>query len=140
MKKHLVVLSLISMFAVTMSLAYAAGGAAMRVDIPFDFYMGDQLMPAGMYHFQIGSGIAATSALLKVRELNGAGYFVLTTPDSTAGNSDGNFLQFHKYGEKYFLSSIAIRNYKGNLSERTLERELKAQDQGAQATILLASK
>jgi hypothetical protein len=140
MKKHLVFLSLISMFAVTMSLAYAAWEPAMRVNIPFDFYMGDQLMPAGMYHFQIGSGIAATASLIKVRELNGAGCFVLTTPASTAGNSDGSFLQFHKYGEKYFLSSIAIRNYRRNLSERTLEKELKAQDQGAQATILLASK
>ncbi len=140
MKKRLVFLSLISMFAVMAGLAYAAGETSMRVDIPFDFYMGDQLMPSGMYHFQISSGVAANAGLLKVRELNGAGYFVLTTPDSTAGNSDEKFLQFHKYGEKYFLSSVAIRNYRGNLTERKLERELKAQDQDAQSTILLASR
>lgn len=140
MKKHLVLLSLTTILAVTATWASAAGPAVLRIDIPFDFFLEDQLLPAGMYHFQMSYGMAPTASLLRVRSREGAGFFVLTIPGTVSGNPDQSSLRFNKYADKYFLSSVAINNYRADLRERKLEKELKAQIQNAQATILMASK
>jgi hypothetical protein len=72
-----------------------------RATIPFDFRAGEKLMPAGDYTVHHSNGV------LVVREEGGnhAAAQLLTIGGSHV-NAASSGLEFHRYGERYYLSSI----------------------------------
>ena len=138
MKRNLVLLTLVAVLVVMASFASAGAGAAMRIHVPFNFYIQDQLLPAGDYRFEMGSGPSAVPSLVTVQDPDGTGMIMLTTPGGLDSDSDLSVLRFNQYGDKYFLSHVSIRGHKANVKMFNLEKELRSQYQNARATTLFA--
>jgi hypothetical protein len=140
MKKNLVVLSFVIVFGMMASFAFAAAGVEMRIDVPFAFYMGDQLFPAGAYHFDMKHGNFATASFVNVWAPKGADNRLLMTTAGTDKNTTANQLVFNKYGQKLFLSTVSINGYKATLKALNLETELRSQTKQTPGLIAVAQK
>jgi hypothetical protein len=138
MKKNLVVLSLVVVFSLMATLAFA--GENMRINVPFAFYMGDQLFPAGEYRFDMNHGNYATASFVNVWAPKGADNSLLMTVAGTGKNNTANQLAFNKYGQKFVLSTVSINGYKATLKMANLERELRSQTVQASGVITVAQK
>jgi hypothetical protein len=140
MKKNLVVLSMIAIFGMMAGFAFSGAGVEMRINVPFAFYMGDQLFPAGVYHFNMEHGNFATASHVNVWAPKGADNRLLMTAAGTDKNTTANQLVFNKYGQKLFLSTVSINGYKAALKVLNLERELRSQAEQAPGIITVAQK
>ena len=138
MKKNLVVLSFVVVFGMMAGLACA--GESMRIDVPFAFYMGDQMFPAGQYSFNMSHGNYATASFVNVWAPEGADSRILMTTAGTDTNATANQLVFNKYGQKLFLSTVSINGYKATLKVVNLEKELRSQVEEVPGTITVAQK
>jgi hypothetical protein len=134
------ILSLVAMLAVTVSLAYAGNPKAMSVNVPFEFYVQNQLLPAGEYNFEMGMGGFPTASVVLVRTSEDKGVRLLLTWPQISKGSNVSHLQFNQYNEKHFLSIIAIGSYKANVAMSELERELRIVNKTAPTETLVAQK
>jgi hypothetical protein len=138
MKRNLVVLSFVVVFGMMAGFAFA--GENMRIDVPFAFYMGDQLFPAGEYRFDMNHGNYATASFVNVRAPKDENNRLVMTTAGTDKNATANQLIFNKYGQKLFLSTVSINGYKATLKVFNLERELRSQAEQIPGTITVAQK
>jgi hypothetical protein len=136
MKKNLAVLAVV--FSMIWGFAFAGGGPEMRITVPFDFYMENQLFPAGEYRFDMNSGHHATASLVTVWGAQSEDNRILATVPGTIKDQTVNQLTFNKYGQKHFLSEVSINGHKATVKARNLEKELRAQL--APAVITIAQK
>jgi hypothetical protein len=91
--------------------------------IPFDFQVGKSHLPAGKYVIQ------ESGPVLTVRDLNGKnGVSHLTAPASGKPTSRNPHLEFHRYGDVYFLASVWNPSSLGGhtLPKSKQEKELAA--------------
>jgi len=107
-----------------------------RADVPFDFRIGQAVLPAGKYVVQ------SSGALLTVRGEGGTRKSAvrLTLPTSRASVSAQPKLEFHRYGSEYFLAAVwSPASHEGRALPKTkLEQELISHAQFSQtATIAL---
>ncbi len=92
---------LVSLFAALGCLALEAQTTILTANIPFNFQVGKDEMPAGAYR------IDYTHGLLSVRRPDGDKcVFVLTVPKSRDKAPETGILEFHRYGDTYFLSGV----------------------------------
>ena len=111
----------------TLALALFVTGATaqarwFKLQIPFDFYAGELLMPAGTYT------VAYNAQARSTQISDDSGHVQTLLPITTAANPIGNNrMIFHRYGTVNFLSemqwadsSIGLR-----VRESSLEREAK---------------
>jgi hypothetical protein len=138
MNKNLVILSFVVVLGLMASFGFA--GENMRIDIPFAFYMGDQVFPAGEYRFDMNHGNYATASIVNVRAPKGTDNRLLMTTAGTDKNTTANQVAFNKYGQKLFLSTVTINGYKATLKVFNLERELRSQAEQAPGVIKVAQK
>ena len=90
-------------FITLMASSFAvAADKQLGAGIPFDFYVEDQLFPAGDYLFAISERV------LTVRSKDSAnvGMHMMVSGAKRSGEND--FLQFNRYGDQHFLSSLAM--------------------------------
>jgi hypothetical protein len=92
---------------------------AMHVNIPFDFRMGDTLVPSGTYLLQVKEGAVT------LREEGGQllAAALMTIPESRVAEPADGELLFHRYGNDYFLATIWIPDSKNGCSLRQTRRE-----------------
>ena len=93
----------VGLFAATALAPLAAQTTDLQANIPFDFLVGEKLMPAGPYlvHHSI-------DGVLSVRQQEGvhAAAMLLTLPASRKSAAKQGGLEFNRYGDMYFLSRI----------------------------------
>jgi hypothetical protein len=98
-----------------------------QATIPFDFTVGQRLLPAGTYVIAYhGSGMISVRGW-KGKEL--VSVMTLVTPaEQIRKNADK--LVFHKYGDQYFLSEIRgeVGESSGKLSTSALEQRVQRQE------------
>jgi hypothetical protein len=140
MKKNLAVLSVVVLLGLMSSLVYAGAGIEMRIKVPFDFYLEDQLFPTGEYSFEMGSGNGATASQLTLWSIRGSEQKLAMTTPGTETDATVSQLSFNKYGDKYFLSTVSIGGHKATVKVFKLEKELRAQMNKNPATITVAQK
>ncbi len=116
------------------SVAFAGMGVHLNVNIPFAFYVEDQLLPAGEYSFEMGG------SSIVIRAKDGKGVRLLTTINSVNENKSSDFLQFNQAGDKLFLSSVAAGSYKASVKAVKTEREVKAQIEKVRQVTFAAKK
>ena len=132
MKKQLVkgftMLILIVALAFVTAVA-SANGQSQRVkaDIPFEFAVGDKLLPAGEY--TVKSATAAGEALTIRSENAKSSAMRLTNAIEDQRNRGQVKLVFHRYGERCFLAEVWTGESSGrelieSKQERAIEREL----------------
>ena len=138
MKKSFVLLSVVAAFSLMASVTIAYAAVVMRVDVPFDFYLGDQLLPAGEYQFNMDSSNGAAAPSIMVQSTNGQGIGMLAALPGVHADRATNQLRFNQYGQKYFLSSVSIHGRKATLKVYKLQKELKSQIEKAGSITAIA--
>ena len=92
-----------AIFLLTMASVAATGAIAqqptLKANIPFDFTVGNTLLPAGEY--------TITSPMREVIVLRTAGHSAsVVSTENYAESKSGSELVFDKYGEQYFLHEV----------------------------------
>lgn len=131
MTKALMMVGLVSM----LTLVAAAGSAqaqsriSYKANIPFEFTVGNETLPAGLYTVtQIKT--ADGTVILQVRAKGLDGLFRLTDRAQIARPRSRTVLVFNQYGEQYFLAEMwRAGEMEGSLvrrsnRERAIEKEL----------------
>ena len=105
----------------------------MRVQIPFDFHVGERLVSAGSYTVR---SMSDDESLLRISGDKGKAAMT-TNWAKERGNGEGRArLVFHKYGDQYFLAAVwgpdsTGRTITASKRERNLRKELQAARGGA---------
>ena len=126
MKKSLVLLAVLALAAVA-AVPASAQSATLKANIPFEFYAGSRVMPAGEY--TIDGGWTSTRVLLRSLDSNSAGYISAPASQTAPGASrQVAKLVFNRVGDQYFLRQIVngsmslVRDLPKSSTERELER------------------
>jgi len=107
---HLKLVGLIISFVLVAgsTAAYGQGSKRQVADIPFQFQVGNETLPAGQY------SVAASSSGETLRissSSSNATVFRLSSPLSRLETSTRGTLVFHQYGGEYFLSEVWSAGY-----------------------------
>ena len=135
MRKRMCVSALAMGILVSLASLSAAAKSVdgMRVQIPFDFHVGERLIRAGSYTVR---SMSDDESLLRISGDKG----IASTTTNWAkerGNGEGRArLVFHKYGDQYFLAAVwgpdsTGRTITASKRERNLRKELQAARGGA---------
>jgi hypothetical protein len=114
-------------------------GKELKLDIPFEFQVGETVLPAGQYQVTL----SASNGRLSLDCLTCQGH-VLTTTTGGRGDNEAptsGLLMFNKYGDKWFLSTVRLPDQAEGraLPESKIEREIARITPPAQTTqVLLA--
>ncbi len=98
---------------------------AVKANVPFDFTVGDKLLPAGHYTISVvnASAIEIQNSEQRVAILT------MTTPDGN--QSKTGELVFNKYGDQYFLREILCSQAAMNTAIPASKQEKRARTQEA---------
>jgi hypothetical protein len=110
MKKHLMVVPMLALFIVTLAVtsAHAQSPSSLRVNIPFSFVAGGQVLPPGRYRISpvINDGnINGAMRILNLDKPRGENFNQLSLTRIASAKRDGKLI-FHQYGDEYFLASF----------------------------------
>jgi hypothetical protein len=103
-------------------------GTGFAVQVPFEFMVGNKIVPAGEYTFQSANTWSQTLLIRKKSgNINMFSPSAIGENSKTAG-SDG--LLFHKYGDRYFLWAVEVKGSRTvyEVPETKAEAELRAQN------------
>ena len=118
--------SVLWLSAILISAALYAQTRTMEATIPFEFRIGNSVMPAGSYR------VDYSPQMLRVREEHGnhIATRLLNSVDRVTPPSTG-VLEFTRYGNDYFFSKIWIPGSAagGALPKSSLEKELASRPQ-----------
>ncbi len=141
--------TVIAMFVLVASMAVAAqaqtsGRTQLTANIPFNFSVGNQTLPAGEYTVaQINP--ASDHVVLQLRSRDGNSAMVQMT--SVIGKAQESAkLIFHRYGDKYFFAQAWVDGENSGLqalrprAERAAEREMAALKAASETVLLTASR
>ena len=98
---------------------------AVKADVPFDFTVGNKLVPAGTYTI---SAVSDNVIEIQNRDAHVA-MLSRTNPDEKQSKSGK--LVFTKYGDQYFLSEILCASADMNMAVPASKAEKRAHDQQA---------
>lgn len=114
-------------FAMALTALCLAQDETYRVNanIPFDFYAGDQQLPAGVYQFDVSYG--AHTVTLRNHD-SGRSYTVIARPAGGEGTS-GAIVEFDVVGGNHLLADVKTASTGVNFSEsKTLLASAKRGD------------
>ena len=104
-------------------LTLTAQTMSLRANIPFEFRMGNAVLPAGAYQIH-----HSADGILRIRAESGdsSGALSLTLPANRSGSRDMGGLEFNRYDDTYFLSKVWTPYAEGarTLPKTTREKEL----------------
>lgn len=127
MKKSLVVLVALVFTAAFGSLLGASMDNLMRVDIPFDFALGQTSLPAGQYVVEIDriSQAGPYGSCLVIRtEDSKVFHRIATLPMQRDKFSSGARLVFNKYNDRHFLAKVESYSLGCELRKTKAEKEM----------------
>lgn len=104
---------------------------SISTQVPFEFVVGDRVVPPGECVLQAASAAADTILIRNDEKM--VRLFSATTLGDARNLPASNQLVFHKYGERYFLAAVRVQ---GNrvmywLPESRQETRLRQQDQSS---------
>jgi hypothetical protein len=99
--KRITAIALLAIANFAMAGTSFAQSKTVRADVPFDFSVGNQLLPAGSYTIKAGS-----EGFIAIRNHNKPIAVITLVHRDRAKTPTGGKLIFHKYGDRYFLSEI----------------------------------
>jgi hypothetical protein len=100
----------------------------VRANIPFDFVVGDRVLPAGEYMVSPAGSSTAAVAILSEDGTDNA--LVMTSACASSGPSKSTKLVFHARAGRYFLSQIWVQGYDQGRQLRTSKSEIQLAKNG----------
>jgi hypothetical protein len=121
MKKIAMHATVMTCFLVAVAVVSSAQTVGLRVDIPFEFNVGEKVLPAGQYLI-----LAPQGGTLKILGPNGAAAVALTNQVSGQRPDGPGMVDFNCYGQRCFLSQFwTVRTETGQeVIKSHLEKEL----------------
>jgi hypothetical protein len=111
----------LALVGLVFSVAAPAQGRRLTVSVPHAFTVGTETLPAGEYTIR-RAGTADPRVFAVHCAETGRTAVVIATPDRSAGTAGATVLTFARYGEEYFLTSVASAGercaYRFDSSER----------------------
>jgi hypothetical protein len=135
-------LMVIGIWAVTAE-AQSVNGVSIRANIPFEFSVGDKLLPAGEYRIQQVNP-SSDVVMLQIANANGEARVMVRVQSMRARDTNRTELVFNRYGGSYFLSTLAIEGSVDawqapkSHAERGVGRELAALKVDGEKVAILA--
>ena len=129
--RSFVVLAVFAMALTALSLAQNET-YHVRANIPFDFYAGDQQLPAGMYLIDVSNG---THVVALRNDETGRTYSVLVLPANGEGSGNA-VLEFDVAGGKHVLADLKTASTGVNFAES--KRLLRTAQRTGSVTIVAA--
>jgi hypothetical protein len=121
--KRVKILMMAAAAAVLAAPCVMANDVVLRVQVPFDFMVGDRHLPSGEYKFVQEQDPRLVRIYSEGREQLAVALWHPVAPGAT-GNGE---LVFHKHGGQHFLKMIRASNGSGvSLPETRLERKAQA--------------
>ncbi len=125
----------VGLLATVASLSLYAQTMHARANIPFEFRVGEKLMPAGEYFIHDSDG------WLTLQESGGRHAAVGTLTYATDLVSEKPVMQFNRYGDTYFFEKISNPGFSARAVTKTRqEQEFARRINPGQSTIALKSK
>jgi hypothetical protein len=121
-KKQLLSLAM-SLALLTGAAAYAQSSQIMKVNVPFDFTVGNASLPAGVYDVSSDDNAGGVLTFQNPKAKKGA--LVLTMASETTKPADRTELVFHRYGDSYFLSDVWVSGRTIGEHVRISKREME---------------
>lgn len=136
MKKHAATLLILTLLAVP-GFVNAQSRQIIKAQVPFEFIVNGSIMPAGECTVQ-AQGNGQTYLVVSTA---GHNVIVLPIPTESSAVSSKATLVFHRYGDRYFLSSISREGSSQGYGLRAgkAEQELRAQKTAESDVTLVAS-
>ena len=128
MKKQFLILVAIAVFATALTTtASGQTGRTIRVDVNFDFQIGDRTFPAGEYRIEPIS--SQTNNILQISSMADASIrqFIVANHSANAKTQAAK-LVFQKFGENYFLRSIVLESEQWGYSIRASRRQRESEN------------
>jgi len=121
------------MFLALVCASLCAQTMNLRATIPFAFRAGEKAMPAGEYTIRHSAGA------LILHNAGGPSVILLTNAASRPNAPRNARLNFNRYGEQYFLSSVWTSDSRDGreISKSRVEKELARQTPGEPVGIAL---
>ncbi|HLJ18078.1 MAG TPA: hypothetical protein VKV15_26530 [Bryobacteraceae bacterium] len=107
--------------------------------VPFEFTVGNKVMPAGTWTAQRAF---LSDRTLLIRNLDaGIALPSMTLPDESKTAPRTCALVFNRYGDRYFLSAINVEGDRTTyrIPENKAEAELRSENRGVKEEIIVAS-
>ncbi|MGE5054570.1 MAG: hypothetical protein ACM3WP_10430 [Acidobacteriota bacterium] len=104
---------------------------SISTEVPFEFVVGDRVVPAGKCVLQAAN--AAGDTILIRNDDKMVRLFSATSLGDASNIPASNQLVFHKYGERYFLAAVRVQGTRIMywLPEGKQETRLRQQDQSS---------
>ena len=127
--KRITAIALLAIANFAMAGTSFAQSNGVQADVPFDFTVGNRLLPAGTYSIKESS-----NGLIAVKNHDKAiTVMSLVEPDGTK-SANGGKLVFKRYGGQYFLSEILCNSVDINVRVPTSKTEQRVRQQQAMLT------
>jgi hypothetical protein len=124
--KRITVTALFILAAFVAGTGAMAQGHAVQATVPFDFTVGDKLLPAGTYEIW-----SPSTDTIEVQNRDKHVAMLTTTTYDSHESRNGGELVFDRIGEQYFLSEILCRSAAMNVSVHPFKAEQRARTQQA---------
>lgn len=99
-------LSVVAMVVMVGSAQAQSLGNKIRINVPFEFSVGDKKLPAGEYSIGRAMPSSGDTVLLISRVNEKDSVFPLTNSAQSLEPKDADTLVFHRYGDQYFLFQV----------------------------------
>ena len=125
--------------------AQSNGRTSMMANIPFQFSVGDKVLPAGEYTV-VQINPASDRAVLRLRNRDGSASALVQMNLTIAKATENAKLVFNCYGNRYFFAQAWIDGDRDGLqaskprAERAIKRELAGIKPRAQSVALTAAR
>ena len=106
MKRHLnIPMAIMVLVGALIVGAHAQSSSAQKViaNIPFEFNVGERLLPAGKYTITV-TNPSSDRKILQIRSLDGRASAMLLTTSVLGNAADNAKLVFHRYADRYFFA------------------------------------
>jgi hypothetical protein len=135
MKRQFLILVAIAAFATTLTTnALGQTGKIVKVNVTFDFQIGERLYPAGEY--RIESASRQSDNILVIRSVTDARRNELFAANHSIGDKGQTpRLVFEKYGENYVLTAIFLDNDQWGYAIRRPRRQRENEQNLALASL-----
>ncbi len=117
-------LTLTCIAALTALALAAVPATIMTVKIPFAFHVGSNTFPAGTY--VVSRAASPGAVILRNEQDTTKNVATLTHPNASRTENEKAMLQFHRYGDQYFLAKVMPFGSATNLELQKSRKERTA--------------
>lgn len=133
MKKTAIIFCSLMVLLVGLTVSAAAQATQYRVDVPFDFNVGNKSFEAGEYVVKLDG---QNKEFLTIQSENGKTNFIQIVSKTTR-NIDFSKLVFNRYENEYFLAEIISPTINAKIGEGNSEKRLADKQKSKRETVAM---